>query len=144
MNENVSPTAVESQPLPAIFNPVRILVVEDDAEVSRAISQMISHIGHSPCSCSHVEQALKFLETEQVDLLLVDYRMPDLTGLDLICILKEEGRHIPVIMMTGFAETEERVLAEGRDQFIVLKKPISVPALEKAVEESVKRLSQPA
>jgi DNA-binding NtrC family response regulator len=144
MNANVSPAAVESQPLPAHAHARRILVVEDDAEVSGSIAQMISHLGHTPCACSHVEQALKFLETEQVDLMLVDYRMPDLTGLDLICILKEEGRHIPVIMMTGFAETEERVLAEGRDQFIVLKKPITVPALGKAVEESLKRIGLPA
>jgi two-component system response regulator HydG len=144
MNDNDSRLENYSQPPTPASVALRILIVEDDREVAQAISEIIIHLGHVPCACSHVEEALKFLETQKVDLMLVDYRMPDLTGLDLVFILKQEGRNIPVIMMTGYAETVERVSAGRRDEFIVLKKPITIQALAAAVEESLRSIGEPA
>jgi DNA-binding NtrC family response regulator len=109
--------------------------VEDDYEVSRALAQMIAHLGYSAYTCGHAEEALKFIAAHRVDLMLVDYRMPELTGLDLISILKEEGRMLPVVMMTGYDETEARAVAEKRDPLIVLKKPIELPVLAAAIEK---------
>ena len=124
---------MQGQPVP----PVHVLIVEDDFEVARALAQMISHLGYSAYTCSHAEEALKFLEGHKVDLMLVDYRMPELTGLDLISILKEEGRMLPVVMLTGYDETEARALADKRDQLIVLKKPIDLPVLATAMEKAL-------
>jgi len=121
---------------------LHILIVEDDAEVSRVLTQMIANMGYIAHSCNRADEALTFLETHKIDLMLVDYRMPELTGLDLISILKEEGRMLPVIMMTGYDETEARAFAEKRDQLIVLKKPIDLPVLTAAMEKALRPLPQ--
>jgi DNA-binding NtrC family response regulator len=116
----------------------RILIVDDDAEVSKAVAQMLEHLGYVPIACGHAEQALQLIRSQKIDLMLVDYRMPDLTGLDLISMVKEENHNIPIIMMTGYTATESRISSEKLDKLIVLKKPITVSVLEKAVKDSLK------
>ena len=137
---NMTPGQLESRPDQALH----ILIVEDDAEVSRVLAQMIAHLGYTAHACSRADEALRFLETHKIDLMLVDYRMPELTGLDLISILREEGRMLPVVMMTGYDETEARAFAERRDQLIVLKKPIDLPVLASAIEKALRPLPQMA
>ncbi len=144
MNDNdpgrATPSRRQGQPDQALH----ILIVEDDYEVSRALVQMIAHMGYSAYTCSHAEEALHFLEAHKIDLMLVDYRMPELTGLDLISILKEEGRTLPVVMISGYDETETRAFAEKRDQLVVLKKPIELPVLAAAIDKVLRPLSQMA
>jgi DNA-binding response OmpR family regulator len=123
---------------------LRVLIVDDDYEVSQTLAEMIGHMGHSAFTCSHAEEALRFLEGHKIELMLVDYRMPELTGLDLISILKEEGRTIPVVMMTGYDETEARAFGERWNQLTILKKPIVALALLAAIEKALRPVSQMA
>jgi len=119
----------------------RILVVEDDVEVSRAVAQMLEQLGYPSVPCSHAEAALGHIQSEKFDLMLIDYRMPDMTGLDLILMLKQDGCKIPTIMMTGYSATEDRMVSEKFDGVAILKKPITIPQLAKAVEESLKEMT---
>ena len=70
--------------------------------------------------------------------MLIDYRMPDMTGLDLILLLRQDGCETPIIMMTGYPATEDRMLSEKFRVGAILKKPITIPQLAGAVEESLK------
>ena len=117
---------------------IQILIVEDDLEVSRAVAQMATQLGYTPFVCNHPGEVLPYLESHKVDLMLIDYRMPEMTGLDLIFLLRQEMRNFPIVMMTGYAQTESRVSAERLGKFIILKKPITIPQLAKAIEESLK------
>ena len=113
----------------------RILVVEDDVEVSRAIAQMLNHLGHGVAECGQTEEAFRRVQTGQFDLLLIDYRMPEMTGLDLILMLRQEGCDVPVIMMTGYPATEERVASQSLGISAILKKPITPEQLAGAMAE---------
>ena len=113
----------------------RILVVEDDVEVSRAVAHMLNYLGHGATECGHAEEAFRLAQAESFDLLLIDYRMPEVTGLDLIVMLRQEGCNVPVIMMTGYPATEERVSAQSLGVFAILKKPITPEQLAGALAE---------
>lgn len=113
----------------------RILVVEDDGEVSRAVAHMLNHLGHGVTECGQAEEAFGLVQAEHFDLLLIDYRMPEMTGLDLIVMLRQEGCNVPVIMMTGYPATEERVASQSLGVFAILKKPITPEQLAGAVAE---------
>jgi CheY-like chemotaxis protein len=117
--------------------PFRILVVDDDKDVATAIVRAIETLGHTVASCSHAQEAFEAIAAQNFDLLLVDYRMPDMTGLDLITLLREEGRKIPAIMMTGHFATEDRVRVEQLGISTILHKPITLPILSRALEESL-------
>jgi DNA-binding NtrC family response regulator len=117
----------------------KILIVEDDAEVLKVISQILSDLGYQSIQCGLAQDAYDGITSRsiEVDLILVDYRLPNMTGLDLIAMLRQENCNIPVVMMTGYAATEERVSAEGMEGFTILKKPIVVDQLAKALVESL-------
>ncbi len=115
----------------------RILVVDDDSEASLAIVRALEHVGHAVSCCSHAQDALGVIAVQDFDLLLVDYRMPDMTGLDLITILREDGCKIPAIMMTGHFATEDRVPAEQLGIRAILHKPMTLPQLAKAVDDAL-------
>ena len=74
--------------------------------------------------------------------MLIDYRMPDMTGLDLILMLRQDSCKIPIMMMTGYSATEDRMSSEKLGKFAILKKPITIPQLARAVEESLKAMAQ--
>jgi two-component system response regulator HydG len=113
----------------------QILVVEDDAEVLQAIAQMLNHLGNGVTECGRAEDAFGLVQAEQFDLLLIDYRMPEMTGLDLIVMLRQEGCNVPVIMMTGYPATEERVASQSLGVFAILKKPVTPEQLAGATAE---------
>jgi CheY-like chemotaxis protein len=117
----------------------KILVVDDDAAALRVMGDMIEHLGHVPILCAGAQEALGRLQAEPCEILLVDYRMPELTGIDLLTILQTESFHLPVIMMTGYAATEERVSLEKLGIVAVLRKPIAPAQLAGAVEACLTR-----
>jgi DNA-binding response OmpR family regulator len=119
----------------SFFSRVRtILVVEDDSAVAESIAEMLEKMGHSCSICGRVDEALKIIQACDFDLMLVDYRLPEITGLDLILMLRQENCKVPVIMMTGYSATEDRLSTQELDPFTLLKKPLSYEQLASAVE----------
>ena len=117
----------------------RILVVEDEVEVSRALAEMLEHLGYSPVVCQSAEEAFNLFQTQPFDLLLVDYRMPGMTGLDLVLMLREESFKVPVIIVTGHPATQDRITSKDLGVFAILKKPVTAPQLASAIEETLKK-----
>ena len=114
-----------------------IMVVDDDDEASRAIAEMLRHLGETAVVCSNASGAMERVRAGKLDLMLIDYRMPELTGIDLISMLREEGFQIPVIMMSGYSVTEQRVDLEKSGVFTILKKPITLSELREAIDAGV-------
>jgi CheY-like chemotaxis protein len=114
-----------------------ILVVDDDKDVATSIARALEVLGHTAVTCGHAQEAFEVLGAQSFDLLLVDYRMPELTGLDLVTLLREEGHKIPAIMMTGYFATEDRVRVEQLGISAILRKPITLPVLSHAIEEQL-------
>ncbi len=117
--------------------PFRVLVVDDDKDVATSLVRAIECLGHTAVFSAHAQEAFDVIGRQPFDLLLVDYRMPDMTGLDLIILLREEGVKIPAIMMTGHFATEDRVPTEQLGICAILHKPITLPMLAAALEESL-------
>lgn len=87
--------------------PTRILIVEDDAGLAELFSDLLTQDG---ALCTHVESArlcLDWLATQQADLLLIDYSLPDLLAPALVEALRDAGRLRPFIVVTGHGD--ERV-----------------------------------
>ena len=110
-------------------------MVDDDKDVAISIVRALEALGHAATTCGHAQEAFEMLASQRFDLLLVDYRMPEMTGLDLVTLLREEGHKIPAIMMTGYFATEDRVRVEQLGISTILRKPITLPVLSHALEE---------
>jgi DNA-binding NtrC family response regulator len=114
-----------------------ILCVDDEPSVGVILEHTLGKIGHRPLLVSSVEEAMLAVARTPLDLIIADYRMPKLTGLDLLGLLEKEGYRIPVIIMTGYSSIEHAVISIKTGAIDYLTKPVRAETLEIAVQQAL-------
>ena len=111
----------------------RILIVDDELHNREVLEQELESLGCSTLVAADGSAALRLLEAETVDLILLDVMMPKLDGFEVLRRLKNHAslRHLPVIMISALADIESvvRCIGLGADDY--LPKPFD-PVLLKA------------
>lgn len=115
-----------------------ILLVDDDLSHAELLKIYLQAHGHSLAHCADPRQALPYLESHQVDVILLDVNMPYMSGVDL-CVLIRAQYDLPLIMLTERAELSDRVLGLelGADDY--LAKPFEPLELVSRIKAVVKR-----
>jgi len=123
----------------------RILVVEDEPSIRDLISFGLRRAGFQVVAAEHSQAALARIGDKRPDLILVDWMLPDMSGLELTRQLRRDAntRDIPIIMLTARAEETDKVagLEGGADDY--LTKPFSARELIARIQ-AVLRRSAPA
>lgn len=114
-----------------------ILYVDDEASVGLILEDTLERAGHSPIGTRSVPEALQVLERGGIDLIISDYRMPGLTGLEFLQLLAREGYDIPLIMLTGYASIEHAVASIKAGAIDYITKPVRPQQLELAVDQAL-------
>ena len=120
----------------------RIFVVDDDAKFSKSLARLVKSIGYD---AELFSSAKDFLEREPFDgtaCLLLDVRMPGLTGPDLQEELKKRDISIPIIFLTAHGDTPTGVKAMKDGAVDFLLKPIEERALFEAIDRAIDRDAQ--
>ncbi|HEY9222577.1 MAG TPA: ATP-binding protein, partial [Variovorax sp.] len=97
-------TTIASAPQDHAARRQRVLVIEDDAEVRRAIVESLSMLGYVVSEAADGAAGLRALSAAPHDLLVIDYAMPGLNGAEVIAKAREMVGDIPVILATGYAD----------------------------------------
>lgn len=92
-------------------SPVRILIVDDEEEIREVLSDLLTLEGYSCLTAHNGETALKMIFQQNPDLLLLDYKMPGLDGLEVLRRVKDLKPGLPVVMLTGYANVSGAVKA---------------------------------
>ena len=118
-----------------------IMVVDDSPDTLEVLHRSIEYMGFSVLSCESAEEAIALLKENRVDLVITDYHMPFIGGLDLIKHIREHYPQTEVMMITGYASVEGAVEAikAGAEEY--LAKPFTDEELEEAIERSLEKLS---
>ncbi len=112
----------------------RILIAEDEEAVRTYLERALAAEGYEVAAVADGQGALEALGRERFDLVLADVWMPRLGGLELLARLREEGRPVRAIVMTGDG-TPETVLGAVREQaYLYLPKPFARATLVEVVE----------
>jgi len=109
-----------------------ILLVDDEEKILKALGRALRDEGHEVVAAAGAREAQKLLATRPFDLLVVDNRMPDKTGLELIRELVSstaESERPQIIMMTAHATVESAIAAMKLGAFDYLQKPFEVDEL---------------
>jgi len=109
-------------------HPKRILIVEDEAPMARALELKLDHAGFDAVAVHGGQEALDLLAGEQFDLMLLDLIMPGLDGFAVLTHLKERGSTIPVIILSNLNQPEDIKKAKelgARDFFIKSDVPLA-------------------
>lgn len=116
----------------------RILVVDDDKSILRAFTRILQKNGYEIDVAETGREALEKTETNCYALALIDIRLPDMDGTDLLAKMQKTTRDAVKIMITGFPSLENGVKAldEGADAYLV--KPVKPEELLALIEEKLK------
>src|SRR5881227_3093225 len=100
---------------------LRLFLIEDDDDIALLIRKSLERAGHHVTRCRTAADALIVLGQSLFDLVLLDQRLPDMAGLDLLRTLSREGIAIPVLMVTGYGDEHlaASVLRAGALDYIV-------------------------
>jgi len=93
-------------------------------------------LGYDPVQCHLPAEALIRLQAESFDLLLTDYGMPRMTGLDVVEQLRQNGCAIPVVMMSGQTPIIDRARASRLGVTTILSKPFGMDELAAALRSA--------
>jgi two-component system phosphate regulon response regulator PhoB len=122
----------------------RILIVEDDTDLRDMLNESLSQAGYHTGCVADIRSARSTLESLPYDLVLLDWMLPDASGLQWLRMLRREQRFrdLPVIMLTARGEISDRIqgLDSGADDYLV--KPFSLKELLARIRTQLRR-SQP-
>ena len=119
-----------------------ILIADDDDLVREVWAEVLTKAGHRTLEARTGRDALEFMGTVVPDLMILDLRMPDLSGTDVLHRLQHRPflRRIPVLIISGFLDDERAGAELGLNIVARLPKPITLARLREVVASA---LSQP-
>ena len=139
--EHQSKASVSAEPGEFVFRQrqARILVCDDDKDVCSLVGTLLRDLGHTVWEAPKPALALQILERERpVDLLLVDYAMPEMNGRTVIDRAKACQPGLKTLLMTGYAEA---LLNNGMSDIPVLRKPFKAVELSRRIAEILNELA---
>ena len=121
----------------------KILLVEDEIEVLDAITELLEREGYAVTRAVDGEEALRRVENERPDLVLLDVRLPRVSGLDVLRRLREDHPRVPVVMLTGLDDEAQarRTLQMGAVDYI--RKPFDLGHLNRVVLAAIGKTFDP-
>ena len=125
---------------------MNILLVDDDLTHAELLKLYLQAHGHTLAHCADPREALPYLESNQVEVILLDVNMPHINGVDL-CVMIRTRYDLPLIMLTERAELSDRVLGLelGADDYIAKPfEPIELISRIKAVVKRYQRAFTPS
>ena len=123
---------------------IRILAVEDDADIARLLSLELGRLGYSLRTVGTAAQALHEVRTAAPHLMLLDLGLPDRDGAEVLREVRAMGDALPVICLTARDKPVERVggLRAGADDYIV--KPFDISELDARIQAVLRRSDRSA
>jgi DNA-binding NtrC family response regulator len=116
--------------------PLRVLIVEDDTLSRWALTETLADAGHFPIEAVDAASAVSTVQGEDVDVILLDYFLPDSKDLKLLTQLRALAPAAPVIMVTGHASDEMKAHALKLGAHQVLSKPLDMPDIPALVRQA--------
>lgn len=117
----------------------RLLLIEDDAPLGEAIRRGLEHSAHAVDWVTRGEDALASVRVETYDVILLDLGLPDVSGLDILRVVRSDRHAAPVIIITAQDRPSQRVagLDAGADDYLI--KPVDLDELAARVRAQLRR-----
>ena len=115
--------------------PSRILVIDDEESIRRTVSMTLEHAGYVVDTAENGKQAITKAQANFYNLALIDIRLPDMEGTELLTVLKETTPKMIKVILTGFPALENAVRAINKGVDAYLIKPVNSDAMLKLIKE---------
>ena len=128
----------------------RILIVDDDAAIRELLKEFFQGLGYEITTAANGSEALTVISQHDFDCVMSDHVMPDMNGLELLEQIRELGKKVPFLMITGYPTIEIAVEVMKRGAYDYITKPLQLEDVRikleralhtKGLEKSLKKLS---
>lgn len=123
-----------------LFNPIRILVVDDEESIRRLAEKEIGNAGRTVQTAGTAREAFELVQAHPFDVILLDIRLPDGDGLELLARFREAIPDIEVILITGHGEVDSAVEAMKTGAYDYITKPFALDRIELVIEKAYQRV----
>src|SRR4030043_83914 len=106
-----------------------ILIVDDDAQLRQSFEKILTAEGHTVMTASNGETAIASVKAAVPDLVIMDVRMPGMSGLEAFRAIHEIEPKLPVIIMTAYGTTDTALEATKLGAFEYILKPFDIPEM---------------
>jgi DNA-binding response OmpR family regulator len=113
---------------------MKILIVDDEENIRHALVFGLTKRGHGIKEAEHPIVALNLLQKEPFDLLVLDYRLSLISGLDIARIIRKNNAQIPIILLTSYSTFPETTLLKSCARLYLLSKDTPLETLIQAIE----------
>lgn len=114
-----------------------ILVIDDEAEAADFIRSFLEERGYTIIAALNGHSGIESIKNNKPALTFLDMRMPDMTGLDVLSKLKEEGVSAKIILMTAIDDENQIDEAKRLGALGIIKKPVQLQELSTAVKQNI-------
>ena len=114
-----------------------ILVIDDDDQLRKSFHKLLAEEGYRCTSATSGEEGLKEIQKEIPDLVILDVRLPGMSGLETFQAIQEFEPKLPVIIMTAYATTANAIEATKMGAFDYILKPFEIPDMLTVVEQAL-------
>jgi len=118
---------------------VTTLVVDDETPVREALTRFLGSLGHETVEAADGAGAVAALKRRKVSLILLDVRLPDTLGLDLVPALLDLEPNVAILMLTAVNDAHAAALCMQRGAMDYLVKPVDLSDLERAITRAISR-----
>jgi len=130
------------KPVKKVLRKGHLLVVDDEADFAKMIEKTLTQAGYKVDTATSATQAIALQRRHSFDLAIVDIRMPEMTGLELLQYLKVRDKKIFVVIMTAYGSLTVGIEALRQGACNYLAKPFKLKVLKDKVAESLARRAQ--
>jgi DNA-binding response OmpR family regulator len=120
---------------------MNVIVVDDDPSQCRTLSMGLRSEGFFVFQAHSAREALKIIDTQPIDVAIVDIMMPVVNGLELCRVLKDSYSHIKIILVSAYHISQKQVALTGTGAVAFLPKPYNIDNLVSFLVERLSRCS---
>ncbi len=120
---------------------MKVLVVDDEQRLANGLQTRLSENGHEAVTAYTGKQALAESKTKSFDVCILDIRLPDIDGIDLLKKLKDLQPTMEIVMLTGFASLDTAIESMKRGAYDYLTKPYKLSRLENVIAKAYEKKS---
>ncbi len=124
----------------APFNPIKILVVDDEVSIRRLIAKEIGNLGRAVSTVGTAREAKDLAHAQPFDVIVLDIRLPDGDGMDLLSHFRETIPDVEVILITGHGDVDTAVEAMKTGAYDYITKPFMLDRLELVIDKAYQRV----
>ena len=118
----------------------KILIVDDDVEYRENLKEILDNAGYSNDMAGSAKEAMEKLGSQQFDVILLDFMMPDINGITALGEFKKVSPNSKIIMITAFASIENAVTAIKKGASEYISKPFKIEALLLMIKQVIEEL----